>query len=236
MPGAPAPAAPMPPASARSARRSPGWRRACWHMQPEPASPSTPIHHLFIHTSSSTLAPGRAGTSEAKVPPNSPPATFSTIGLGTGALTGFQPDIRGATEPGQQSGSAEVSICWTGSAGTAAAQAARSCPKAPHSQRVRRLTSGWSGRCGNRWPQLRRISFRKPFSLRRPGRCRTRAIVSSPAPARVRDGASLPRRAGPAVRARSHDDGWVVPRPRGGGRSVYAGRPPVALPGRALAA
>jgi hypothetical protein len=30
--------------------------------------------------------------------------------------------------------------------GHGCAQAARSCSKAPHSQRVRRLTSGWSGR------------------------------------------------------------------------------------------
>ena len=35
-----------------------------------------------------------------------------------------------------------------------------SCSKAPHSQRVRRLTSGWSGRCG----QSRRISARNPLA------------------------------------------------------------------------
>jgi hypothetical protein len=85
------------------------------------------------------------------------------------------------TRDGCFTGSALVPACWQSSSGSRAARTALSCSNAPHSQRVRRLASLWHGSTGNRCPQSRATSARKPDSLRRPSRCRTSVIASSSA-------------------------------------------------------
>ena len=96
------------------------------------------------------------------------------------------------TGEGCLTGIVEVSVGWTGSAGAEGAQAARNCSKAPAASGFRRLTSGWSGRCGNRPAQSRRILFQEAVLLRRPSTGRTGAMV--------RNAASVQAGAGPGLR------------------------------------